>query len=118
MDFRGSMDFNDIINTQIKPCIEQFIDKRQSFCVVGENVGLVYKMSGWGVIISEEKELPWHLGTIQHDKVRATFDTKYFHWNLYYRKDKKWLSYSNKPIADFLEVMRIVEQDEHRCFFG
>lgn len=48
------MDFNDIINAQIKLCTERFVEKRQSVRVAGENADLVYEMSGRSVIISEQ----------------------------------------------------------------
>lgn len=112
------MDFNDIINNQIKPCVEQLIEKRRSAHFAGEKPDLIYEINGWSVVISEVKKLPWHLGKIRLHKVRVTFDTRYFHWKLYYQKNKKWVSYSDELVSDFSDAIKVVEEDVNGYFFG
>lgn len=114
------MAFKDTVARQITPYMGLFIEKCQSSSKSDYTniVNLVYEVSGWSVVISEVKQLPWSLGKYQKDRAKATFDTGCNHWRLYYRESNKWVLYSDELIADFLDAMKRVEEDERGCFFG
>ncbi len=80
-----------------------------------------YKIEKQSVIIFEIRP-HWEdpAKKLESNVAKATYVKKNDEWKVFWRRaDLKWHSYQPVPIvANLLDFIRLIENDEHNCFWG
>jgi hypothetical protein len=109
---------------EIKRCeklVAEFIERRRPPAHLRKHVDLTFRINGQSVEIFEIRASWTGKGKpVEHRIAKATFGEKKRNWKvLWQRPDLKWHSYDPHPEVDVIEeFLRIVEKDDHACFFG
>lgn len=88
---------------------------------IRNEVDIAYKIEKQSVIIYDIRP-SWtdKSKKIETEIAKATFVKKENHWKVYWQKsDQKWHAYKPNPIVpNLLDFIRLIEKDEHYCFWG
>ena len=110
--------------SEIKRCeriVAEFIEQRRPPLRLRRNVDLAFRMKGQSVEIFEIRAHWTGKGNpIEHRIAKATLNEKKRNWKILWEgADLQWRSYKPHPAVDVIEdFLRIVEKDDHACFFG
>ncbi len=101
--------------------VKAFIGKNRPPTHIREELDLGYKLENQSVEIFEIRprwDNPKEI--IETPVAKATYVNTQGVWKVYWqRADLKWHCYEPHPIAeDIEEFLKVVESDEHACFFG
>ena len=106
---------------RIEQVVEGFLARRRPPAQLRDRLDLGYRIEGQGVELFEIRPSPRDPGrTIESPIAKATYVKRTGTWKLYWqRADLKWHRYEPNPELDSIEAaLRVVEADDHGCFFG
>ncbi len=101
--------------------LENFLDKKRPPKILRAQLDIGYDIQGQSVIIFEIRP-KWDDKSkiLQLPVAKTTYVLKTDVWKVFWRKsDQKWHSYKAHPMVKTIqEFVKLVEKDEHYCFFG
>jgi hypothetical protein len=101
--------------------MENFLSRKRPPERIRHEVDLGYKIEDQSIVIFEIRP-QWNKPDIIHEHpfAKTTFVKAKNQWKVFWmRSDMKWHSYSPKPtVGSLAEFTKVVEEDEHHCFFG
>lgn len=101
--------------------MENFISRIRPSEELRNKLDISYAIEDQSIIIFEIRPFWSNKDEIINSPVaKTTFVKSRNHWKVFWRMaDQKWHSYEPHPIVKSLsDFTRMVEQDEHHCFFG
>ena len=112
----------DILQTvDIIEVMENFLERKRPKIEIRNQVDIGYKIDGQSIILFEISPR-WDNPEIicEYPFAKTTYVKKNNNWKVYWmRADLKWHSYPIQPtVKNLKEFTRLVEEDEHHCFFG
>ncbi len=98
-----------------------YIQKRRPPVHIRPQLDIGYRVAGQSVEIFEIRP-HWKKPDekLEHSVAKATFVKSQAAWRVYWqRADLNWHSYEPAPLVESLEAfLKLVEEDEHACFWG
>ncbi len=115
------MAFSEFVQKQIEEEATRFLEKRRPPASIRGQVDLCFKIEKQSIILFEIRPR-WDKPSIKLELpfAKATYSKAGRLWKVYWRQsDGEWHPYAPAPettqLADFF---RIVDEDEHACFWG
>lgn len=106
---------------RIEKIVGQFIERRRPAAPIRNELDLSFRISGQSFEIYEIRP-QWDDPTkkIENPVAKATYVKSKKIWKLFWmRADLKWHSYQPHPVSKSLEeILKVIEQDSHACFWG
>lgn len=101
--------------------VAEFIERRRPPAHLRSKVDLAFRIAGQSVEIFETR--PHWRDTdrmLEHPIAKATYNKSKKNWKLYWqRADMKWHGYQPHPeAASIEEILDVIREDTHCCFFG
>ena len=109
---------------EIKRCeklVAEFIERRRPPPRLRKDVDLTFRINRQSVEIFEIRPHWTGKGNpVEHRIAKATLNEKKRNWMVLWEgANLQWRSYKPHPEVDVIEdFLRIVEKDDHACFFG
>lgn len=101
--------------------MENFLSRKRPPEEIRNRLDFGYKIEGHSIILFEIRP-QWNKPEIilEHPFAKTTFVKAKNSWKVFWmRADLKWHSYTPKPTVKRLsEFTKLVEVDQHHCFFG
>ena len=98
-----------------------YIQRRRPAAHIRPQLDFGFRITGQSVEIFEIRPR-WDKPDekLEHAVAKATFVKTEAAWRVYWqRRDLKWHSYEPAPVVESLEAfVKLVEEDEHACFWG
>ena len=98
-----------------------YIQTRRPPAHIRSKLDIAFRVAGQSVEIFEIRPR-WNKPDekLEHSVAKATFVKTQVAWRVYWqRADLKWHSYEPAPLVESLEAfVKLVEEDEHACFWG
>ncbi len=112
----------DVLQTvDVIEAMENFIARIRPPEHIRPELDIGYKIDEQSIIVFEIRP-QWDKPEVirEHPVAKTTFVKAKNHWKIFWlRADLKWHSYKPKPtVMSINEFIKVVEQDEHRCFWG
>jgi len=101
--------------------LENFLDKKRPPEVLRSKLDLNYEIYGQSVVIFEIRPQWDDRNKIMHIPIaKTTYVARTNTWKVFWMKsDQKWHSYKAVPVVQTIrDFVKLVEKDEHYCFFG
>ena len=101
--------------------MENFIERKRPPEHIRPELDIGYKIEDQSIIVFEIRPRWDNRKEIrEHPVAKTTFVKAKNHWKVFWmRSDLKWHSYKPKPfIKTVKEFTKIVEEDNHHCFWG
>ena len=112
----------DILNTiEIIEVLENFVDSIRPPEEIREKLDIAYKIENQSIIIHEIRPHMFKPGVkIEPNIAKATYVKAKDHWKIFWeRSDLKWHLYKPKTeVKTISEFVKLVDQDNHGCFWG
>lgn len=106
---------------EVIEAMENFLLRKKPPEHLRNQLDIGYKIEGQSIVIFEIRP-QWNNPEIilEHPFAKTTFVKTKNKWNVFWmRADLKWHSYPPKPTVENLRAfIKLVEKDEHHCFFG
>ncbi len=115
------MAFNDLELKRCEKAVGKYVESRRPPPHIRPQLDLSYRIQGQGVEIFEVRPAFNDPSvTIENCVAKATYVKRAQVWRVYWRRaDLKWHRYGPRPNARSIEeFLKIVEEDEFRCFYG
>lgn len=101
--------------------VAEFIERRRPPAHLRSKVDLAFRIAGQSVEIFETRP-DWRDTDrmLEHPIAKATYNKSKKNWKLYWqRADMKWHGYQPHPeAASIEEILDVIREDTHCCFFG
>lgn len=112
----------DVLQTlDVIEAMENFIARKRPPEHIRPKLDIGYKIEGQSIIIFEIRP-QWDKPEIilEHSFAKTTFVKSKNNWKVFWmRTDLKWHRYTPTPAVNtVLEFAKLVEEDEHHCFWG
>jgi hypothetical protein len=109
------------ISVEIIETMENYISKVRPRPEIRHLLDINYEIQDKSIVINEIRPVwnnPNKILTLGYAK--ATFIKSKNVWNIFWKQaDKKWHSYKPTPtVKELADFLKIVDQDEYRCFKG
>lgn len=115
------MAFSDLERKRHERELDQFLQRVRPPPELRAQLDTAYKIEGQSVEILEVRP-DWQDAskTLHRPFAKATYVRRQEHWKVFWqRRDLKWHGYQPVPNVASLEAfLKVVERDEHCCFFG
>ncbi|MBV6484644.1 MAG: hypothetical protein KFKLKKLM_01154 [Flavobacteriales bacterium] len=101
--------------------MENFLSRKRPPEHIRNQLDIGYKIEDQSIFVFEIRP-QWDKPEVilEHPFAKTTFVKAKNNWKVFWmRTDLKWHSYSPQPTVKSLqEFTKLVEEDEHHCFFG
>ena len=101
--------------------IENYLSYIRPSEEIRSQVDIAYRIEKQSIIIFEVRPA-WNDPNeiLEMNIAKATYVKKNNHWKVYWQRgDLKWHAYKIQPIVpNLLDFIRLIENDEHNCFWG
>lgn len=113
------MVFNDTEVTQIKQCMNYFMEKRRPPKHIRNEHDLQYRIEEDSVIIFDVRQLAWSSGSVEEMLAKITINRVSNSWSLFWStENNEWRHYDAKMIGSFSDAIKIIDEDAIHRFFG
>lgn len=115
------MAFSEIELKRCEKALAQYLERRRPPAHLRDQIDLSYRIEKQSVEIFEIRP-DWQDRTIKRESpvAKATYVQTKKLWKIFWmRQDLKWHGYQPTPEVKTLEAfLKVVERDEHGCFWG
>jgi hypothetical protein len=115
------MALNDLERIRFEKATREFVEARRPPVHLRQQLDLAYRITGQSIEIFEVRPAYWDpTETLENKVAKATYVKRADEWRIYWlRADLKWHRYVPHPTANSIdEVLAVIGEDEHCCFFG
>jgi hypothetical protein len=107
---------------RIRKAVGAFVERRRPQPHIRPKLDLGFEVAGQSVELFEIRPV-WNDASAEkqrHPFAKATYTRTTGRWRIFWRRqDLKWHGYEPAPeVATIEDVLKIVEEDRHACFFG
>ena len=106
---------------EVIEAMENFISRIRPPESIRPKLDIGYKIEGQSIYVVEIRP-QWNKPEVilEHPIAKTTFVKAKNHWKVFWmRADLNWHSYTPQPIVKtIIEFTKLVEEDNHHCFWG